>query len=104
MIVLLDECVPAKLRHLIPEHTVLSACFAKLSAVRNGQLLALAEKEYQVLLTVDGNMSNQNKISKFKIGVFVIQAKNNSMEQLTPKLDAIREALKRIKRGQVIVV
>ena len=105
MKVLLDECLPVSLRASIPEHEVHSARWAKLNGFVNGELLnAAVQRGYDVLITVDHNLKNQNKIAKFALGVVVVVVKNSKMETILPKVEQIRIALKRIKKGTVIVV
>jgi hypothetical protein len=50
MKVLLDECVPRKLKREIGNHEVRTA------GLKNGELLSLAEVEFDVFLTVDQNL------------------------------------------------
>jgi uncharacterized protein DUF5615 len=56
MKVLLDECVPRKLRLELTEHAVLTVTEHGWSGIKNGKLLALAETEFEVFLTVDQNL------------------------------------------------
>lgn len=51
MKVLLDECVPRKLRRELREHEVLTVTERGWSGVENGELLALAEAEFDVFLS-----------------------------------------------------
>ncbi|MEN3329343.1 MAG: hypothetical protein V7638_4150 [Acidobacteriota bacterium] len=56
MKVLLDECVPRKLRREIANHEVRTVTESGWSGLKNGVLLALAEVEFDVFLTVDQNL------------------------------------------------
>ena len=62
------------------------------------------EHNYDVLITVDQNLRHQNKIAKYAFGVVLALVKRNKLSELLPLVDAIKEALKRIKPGQVIIV
>ena len=54
MKLLLDECVPERLRSHLPGHEVHSVRFAGFSGRKNGDLLRLTQRAgYDVLLTVD---------------------------------------------------
>ena len=53
MKVLLDECVPRKLRREIANHEVRTVTESGRSGLKNGELLALAEVEFDVFLAVD---------------------------------------------------
>jgi hypothetical protein len=45
--------------------------------VKNGELLALAEVEFDVFLTVDQNLIFQQNLQRFNIGIILIVARNN---------------------------
>ena len=52
--------------------------------IKNGELLALAEKEFEVFLTVDRNLSFQQHLPKFAIAVIVLRAFSNRLSDLKP--------------------
>jgi hypothetical protein len=78
MKVLLDECVPRKLRRELPDHEVFTVTERGWSGIKNGKLLALAEVEFDVFLTVDQNLKYQQNLKAFNIGII--------MNYLTPPL------------------
>jgi predicted nuclease of predicted toxin-antitoxin system len=71
MRVLLDECVPRKLKRELAKHEVLTVTENGWSGIKNGELLALAEAEFDVFLTVDQNLSFQQKLKGFDIGIIL---------------------------------
>jgi predicted nuclease of predicted toxin-antitoxin system len=44
MKILLDECIPRKLKNALPEHECQTVPEAGLAGLKNGRLLSLAEK------------------------------------------------------------
>jgi hypothetical protein len=70
MRVLLDECVPRKLRRELPGHEVLTVTERGWSGIKNGELLALAQAEFDVFLTIDQNLKYQQNLKAFNIGSF----------------------------------
>ena len=102
MKVLLDECVPRKLRRELPEHEVLTVTERGWSGIKNGKLLALAEAEFEVFLTVDQNLKYQQNLKVFNIGVILLVARNNRLKTLMPLMPEAREALENIKAGEFI--
>jgi hypothetical protein len=56
MRVLLDECVPRALRGELSGHEVKTVAEAGWAGVKNGALVQLAAKDFDVLLTVDRNL------------------------------------------------
>ena len=62
MKVLLDECVPRKLKRELTEHEVLTVTEYGWSGIKNGKLLTLAEAEFDVFLTIDQNLKYQQNV------------------------------------------
>ncbi|MBC7909392.1 MAG: DUF5615 family PIN-like protein [Pyrinomonadaceae bacterium] len=104
MRVLLDECVPRKLRRELTEHEVLTVTERGWSGIENGSLLALAAVEFEVFLTVDQNLKYQQNLKAFNIGIILLTAKNNRLKTLLPLMPEAREALENIKAGDFIRV
>ncbi len=77
MKVFLDECVDWRLPREIVGHEVKTARQRGWSSAKNGELLALASKEFEVFVTVDRNLSFQQRLPAFAIAVIVLRAKSN---------------------------
>jgi hypothetical protein len=102
MKVLLDECVPRKLGRELAEHEVLTVTQRGWSGIKNGRLLALAEAEFGVFLTVDQNLKYQQNLKAFSIGIILLVARNNRLKTLLPLMPEARVALENIKAGDFI--
>jgi hypothetical protein len=102
MKVLLDECVPRKLRREIANHEVQTVTESGWSGVKNGQLLSLAEVEFDVFLTVDQNLLFQQNIQKFKIGIILMVARNNRFKTLLPLMSEVNAAIEEVKLGELV--
>jgi predicted nuclease of predicted toxin-antitoxin system len=100
--VLLDECLPKKLKRLLSGHEVWTVVEKGWAGKRNGDLLALAQAEFDVLLTVDRNLRFQQRVARFKIGVIVLAAPNNTLEALQPLVPAVLQSLENLENGQVL--
>lgn len=101
MRVLLDECVPRALRSELPGHEVKTVGEAGWAGVKNGALLQLAAKEFDLLLTVDRNLEYQQNFSGVSIAVIVIHAKSNDIDVLRPLMPAVLVAMSNAKPGVV---
>ena len=104
MKVLLDECVPRKLKRELMGHEVHTVTERGWSGTKNGKLLAIAEAEFDVLLTVDQNLKYQQNIKGFDIGIVLLVGRNNRLKTLLPLIPEVKEALERIKSGDFIPV
>ena len=62
MKVFVDECVDRRLARDIVGHEVKTARQQGWSTIKNGELLALAAKEFDVFVTVDRNLSFQQNL------------------------------------------
>ncbi len=74
MRVLLDECVDWRLLRDLAGHDVKTAGQMGWSEVRNGKLLLLAAEHFNVFVTVDRNLSFQNKVVDLPLAVIVLCA------------------------------
>ena len=101
MKVLLDECVDRRLAREIVGHEVTTVPGAGWAAVKNGDLLALAEKDFDAFLTVDRNLSFQQRLPRFAIAVVVLRAPSNRLNDLLPLIPRLLEVLPAAKRGEV---
>ena len=72
MRLLLDECVPARLRRSMLSHQVSTAVQEGWSGVKNGKLLALAATGFDAFMTVDKNLSHQQNTSNLPVAVLVL--------------------------------
>jgi predicted nuclease of predicted toxin-antitoxin system len=102
MRVLLDECVPRKLRRELSEHEVLTVTERGWSGIENGELLALAEAEFDIFLTVDQNLKYQQNLTSINIGLILLVARNNRLKTLLPLIPDVRSALESIKPGDFV--
>jgi predicted nuclease of predicted toxin-antitoxin system len=100
--VLLDECLPKKLKRLLSGHEVWTVVEKGWSGKRNGDLLTLAQTEFDALLTVDRNLRFQQRVARFEIGVIVLAASKNTLEELQPLVPAVLQALETLENGQVL--
>jgi hypothetical protein len=104
MKVLLDECVPRKLRRELAGHEVFTVTERGWSGIKNGKLLTLAEAEFDAFLTVDQNLKYQQNLKAFNIGVILLVARNNRLKTLLPLMPEAVEALENIRAGDFVRV
>jgi hypothetical protein len=71
---------------------------------QNGRLLALAQRNFDVFLTVDQNLTFQQNLGGFNIAVLIVPAPSNDIADLLVFIPAILAQLPVVKSGQAIVV
>lgn len=102
MRVLIDECLPRRLAGVfvgIEARTVPEAGWAGKS---NGELLTLAESEFDVFVTIDQNLIHQQNLKGRRLAVLVIVAPSNSFDVLAPLVPAMLEAVLKIAPGEIL--
>ena len=73
--------------------------------VLNGELLKLAEENgFDVLITADAHIKDQQNLTNRNIAILVLRAFNNRLKTHLEMLDEISEALSEINPGQIIEV
>ena len=93
MRVLLDECLPKRLKRELVGHEARTAPEMGWASKRNGELLALAAGAFDVFLTADRNLSYQQDVSAFNIAVIVLVAQSNRIDDLRPLAPRVLELL-----------
>lgn len=106
MRILLDECLPKDLARKLPGHTVKTVPQAGWSSISNGKLLRLIADsgKFDLFLTVDKRLPQQNKTSQLPFAVVVMRAKSNRMIHIFPFAPEILRRLGEFQPGQVYVL
>lgn len=104
MRLLLDECLPRRLKRRFEGHDCRTAPEMGWASKRNGQLLSLAAVEFDVFVTADRNLSYQQDLSAFDIAVVVLVAASNRLPDLEPLVPLVLEVLPQVQRGRVTLV
>ena len=104
MKVLLDECLPKKLKREVNGDVVKTVPEMGWAGKKNGVLLRLAEQEFDVLLTNDQNLEYKQNLKNFQLGIIVLVACTNDIEDLKPLMPAANEALKAIGAGEIVYI
>ena len=71
---------------------------------RNGDLLRVAEQQFDAFLTVDQKLQDQQNLSAFDIAVIVLVGPNNTLAGLRPLMPKVFERLPTAKPGQALVI
>ena len=104
MKVLMDECLPRKLKRQLSGHDVSTVPEMGWAGIKNGALLHLVEPVFEAFITIDGNMQYQQNITSLQIGIVVLVAPDNTLDTLLPLAPQILQALDNIQPGQIIKI
>jgi hypothetical protein len=97
-----DECVDWRLSRDLVGLDVKTAQQMGWTAIKNGELLALASKHFEIFVTVDRNLSFQQNIAALSIAVIVLQAKTNRLSDLRTLIPEILASIEAAKPGKVV--
>ena len=100
---LLDECVPRRLRRELPGHDIRTVSEMGWSGIKNGPLLHRAAQEFDVFLTVDQGIEYQIRFG-LALAIVVMVAMSNDINDLRPLMPRVRETLNGASPGTVVKV
>jgi hypothetical protein len=89
---------------LLAEHSVITVPRRRWAGIKNGELLARAENEFDVFVTVDRKISTEQDLTKFKIAVLLLRARTNRLQDLRPLVPELLKALRGPKAGAFTTV
>lgn len=105
MRVLLDEMLDRRLKRHLPEGTdAMTVRERGWGSKKNGELLALAQGEFDALLTADRGIPDQQELSRFDLAVVVLRAQSNRYRDLAPLVEEAGAALRTARAGKAVLV
>jgi predicted nuclease of predicted toxin-antitoxin system len=101
MRILLDECLPARLRKELHGHDIQTVPGAGWDGVKNGRLLRLiaGSASYDVFVTMDKNLPSEQKTADLPFAIVVLRARSNRFEDTRP-LERLKKFCSRLGRGR----
>lgn len=105
MRVLLDEQLPRHLARELRGHEVSTVQQKGWAGLKNGELLrCAADAGFEVLVTADRNLEFQQNISQTQLGVILLVAPSNALEDLLPLVPGLRAAIPKSRSGRIVRV
>ena len=105
MRVLLDENLPHQLQSIfLDDIEVVTVSYRGWKGKENGELLRIAADEFDVFITMDQGIPNQQNLADFEIGIILLEAKSTRFEDLVPLISQVNVVLKTVKNGEIVRV
>lgn len=101
MKILIDECVDWRLLRDLPGHDVKTVRQMGWTETVNGALLTLAQNKFDVLVTTDKNLSFQQNVPRYDLGIVVLRARSARLRHLRELVPALLKVLPAVKAGEV---
>lgn len=102
MKILLDESAPRLIKTRLVDFQISTVQEMGWTGLSNGDLLALAEKQFDAFITADQNLRYQQNLSGRRLSVIVLLS--NQVPVVATLLPAINQALKGIEPGAFVEI
>ncbi len=102
MRILLDECLDWRLCETLTNHQCFSVSEMGWSGVSNGQLLQMAEGQFEVFITGDRNLSFQQNLTKFDLAIIVLESHSTRLTDAAPLMPRVLAVLTTIQPKEVV--
>ena len=99
MRILLDENLDWRLRQELSGQAVDSVPLIGWAGLKNGELLARANEQYDVFITMDANISYQQHLAGLRIAVVVLKAVTNRLADTHLLMPKVQELLPTLSPG-----
>jgi hypothetical protein len=97
----LDECIPRPLAQYLPEHYVRTVPQMGWASISNGELIELAEADFDVFISLDKGILYQQNLHSTVIGFILLRVRSNRLEDILPLVPDILAHVLSIKAGDV---
>jgi len=102
MLILLDEQLPRQLARHLTGHNVRTVQQQSWAGLKNGVLINKAEAAgFSIIVTGDQNLEHQQSLKNRKLGIVVLCAASNALEDLLPLVSNALDAISRVQPGEV---
>ena len=105
MKILLDECVTKKLKRHLDKYLLHTVSDMGWSGIKNGKLLAkCVENKFDILLTIDKNLSYQQNLDKLPISIVIFDTDNSKIESLLKFIPLFEQEVPKLKKGIATII
>lgn len=105
MKILLDECLPRPLKREFAGYDIATVPEMGWSGTTNGKLLqAAVDAGFTVFITVDQNLTYQQNLKNFPIGILVLSARRNKLADLVLLVPKALDVLPKIQPSEIVKI
>ena len=105
MRILLDECVPRRLkRHFSSYGLVLTVTDAGLSGYTNGRLLRRISGDFDVFITIDKSIQYQQNLPHYDVAFVLLRVRSNDIVDIEPVLPRLFARWSELQRRTLFVI
>lgn len=105
MKILIDECLPRRLKSYLDEYEVYTAGEMGWASLKNGNLLREAiASNFDIMLTADKHIQHQQNMNSYDIIIVVFDVKRNKIEMITPLLGTFKKEISGYSKGNIYTI
>ena len=104
MRILLDECVDWRFARDIIGHDVRTVRQEGWTGFKNGELLKLAAGRFDVFVTLDGNLPNQQSIHRAQIAIIILKARTSRLPDVRLLASGLLAVLPQMVPGTIKLI
>ena len=106
MRIILDECVPVRLRHELPGHEVETVLHMGWASIKNGKLMRLiaGSGQFDIFLTVDKNLPQQQHLQNLPFAVVVLRPVSSRIEDVRLLIPEFLSRITEFQPGHLYVL
>ena len=104
MKILLDECVPFKLKSKLASHRVYSVKMMAWAGIKNGELITLADSQFDIFITIDKNLSYQQNLNRIRMAIVLISVSNNKLNTILEKSDSLNRLISDMEPSKFYII
>ena len=102
MKILLDECIPRKLKYRLPDQECQTVPEAGFAGKKNGSLLDLAESAgFEIFVTMDKGLEYEQNLAGRSIAILILRAQSNRLADLLPLVPDLLRTMKLARKGEI---
>lgn len=106
--ILLDECLPVKLKYRFQEYSVdfqvSTVTDQNWTGIKNGELLNIAQDQFDVFITIDQNLPYQQHLPKYNIAVVALKSISNHYKDLVEYVDTASKMITSAEKGNFYLI
>ncbi|MCO5202191.1 MAG: DUF5615 family PIN-like protein [Chloroflexi bacterium] len=102
--ILIDECLDRRLARLLPGHAVETVYSLRWTGIPDRILLDRMESRFDVLLTADQSLPNQQNLDQRPFSVIVLRPRRNRLPDVLELLPQLVGALNNLQPGAVVEI
>ncbi|MCK4992229.1 MAG: DUF5615 family PIN-like protein [Bacteroidales bacterium] len=105
MKILLDECMPVRLKNHLSGFEVSTVSEMEWTSLKNGDLIKTAiEAGFEVMITIDKNLQYQQNLKEYEISVVVFDVLFNRLHDFIPLVPKFVELQPKLEKNKAYVI